>query len=547
MTGLPDIDSRDIRFLPDHLRTLPWIMRARAERDSDRTYMAATDGVYTFAQTWERTRALARGMAARGLGKGDFLAVMMPNCADHVFAWYATVMRGAAYLPINTQYRDFLLEAPLRETRAKGIVIHRDYALQLATLTPEMMTHLRWVAVVGGSLGFSLPSHVEEIPFEELARPQGDDPEVEADPRGVQGVSYTSGTTGPSKGVLVSNIQTFSTASVFMRAVDLTRDDILFSPLPLFHGLASRLGVFPAMLCGARIVIGERFSGTSFWHEVAAARATVAHTIFSIPPILRNQPPGPQDRAHSLRCMYNAHHDPEFEARFGVRLVEAFGMTETGMFIFEDYPNRREGSSGRVHPEYEMRLLDANDEPVATGEPGEICVRARRPWRMMQGYLHKPEATVAAWRNLWFHTGDIARQDADGYVYFVDRVKERIRRRGENIASWDVEAYVDSHPDIAESAAVAHPAPGGEDDVRVIAVLHPGSSLTPRELSDWLAARMPRFMIPRYVEFVAELPRNPTSKVEKYKLVAAGLGEGHHDREGAPQSAYGVRKSAGSS
>jgi crotonobetaine/carnitine-CoA ligase len=366
---------------------------------------------------------------------------------------------------------------------------------------------------------------------------EGDEPEEPATYRDIHSVMYTSGTTGPSKGVLISNAQFFSSACVFLRAVGLTRDDVLFTPLPLFHGLASRLGVLPALMVGAHVVIAERFSGSRFFEQAAECGATVGHTIFTIPPILKAQPPGPFDRGHRLRCMYNAHHDPEFEARFGVRLVEAYGMTETGLVMFTDYPARKEGSTGRIHDDFEVRLVDEFDMPVPLGQPGEIVLRPKLPFIMMQGYLDKPADTIRAWRNLWFHTGDIAREDEEGYFYFVDRVKERIRRRGENISSWDVEHYVGAHPAISECAAVPHPAPQGEDDVRVVAVLKEGERLEPAALMDWLKARMPSFMLPRYLEFVATLPRSPTSKIEKYKITSGGLGPSAWDREAHDPSA----------
>jgi carnitine-CoA ligase len=206
-------------------------------------------------------------------------------------------------------------------------------------------------------------------------------------------------------------------------------------------------------------------------------------------------------------------------------------MTETGLIVFTDYPDRREGAAGRLHEDWEAIIVDENDVPVPAGSVGEIAVRPRRPFIMMQGYLEKPDATIQACRNLWFHTGDMARVDEDGYFYFVDRKKDRIRRRGENISSWDVENFVGAHPDVAECVALPYPADAGEDEVRVVVVFKDGALVTPVDLAAWLEDRMPAFMLPRYIEEMSELPRNPTSKVEKYKLVERGLGPDTHDRE----------------
>jgi crotonobetaine/carnitine-CoA ligase len=532
----PNIDTKDLYRLPQEERRLGWILRDRAAKEGDRTFMRMGDATHSFAGTHAISTDIARGLRNLGVGSGDYVAMMLPNCTEFVLTWFAAALRNAAIVPINPQYRGFLFDAPLRETKTRGLVIHRDLAEALPTLDSKMLAQLEWVAVVGGIEGLDLPPGVNAFEFADLQVEGTDDVEIDGTYRDIHCVMYTSGTTGPSKGVLLSNAQFFSSASVFLRAVALTRDDVLFTPLPLFHGLASRLGVLPALIIGAEIVIGERFSGTRFWQQAAEASATVGHTIFSIPPVLKAQAPGPQDTAHTLRCMYNAHHDAEFETRFNVRLVEAYGMTETGLCIFTDYPDRREGSSGIVHEDYEVQLVDDFDNSVPVGELGEIVLRPKKPYITMQGYLDKPAATVEAWRNLWFHTGDIARQDADGYFYFVDRVRDRIRRRGENISSWDVENFANAHPAIAESVALPYPAPGGEDDIRLVAVLHVGKALDAQTLADWLEERMPRFMLPRYIEFTDSLPRNPASKVEKYKLVNRGLAADVWNREAGTTS-----------
>lgn len=528
---MPKLGNIDLYHLPQEDRRLGWILRARAAEHGDRTYMRVGSESYTFAETYNKSRQIACGLRNLGIGSGDYLAMMLPNCAEFVLAWFGASLRNAGFIPINPSYRGFLFDAPLRETGSRGLVIHRDIFDALATIDPNVAARLEWVAVVGGTEGLEIPFGLKAFDFEDLLVSSNEDPEIKGTYRDIHSVMYTSGTTGPSKGVLLSNSQFFSSACVFLRSVSLTIDDVVFTPLPLFHGLASRLGVLPAMMVGAEIVIGSRFSGSKFWQQVTEAGATVGQTIFSIPPILKSQPPGAYDQAHRLRCMFNSHHDQEFEERFNVRLVEAYGMTETGLCIFSEYPERQQGSSGRIHEDFEVQLVDEFDNPVPPGDLGEIVLRPKKPFMVMQGYLHKPEATVEAWRNLWFHTGDIAKQDANGYFYFMDRMKDRIRRRGENVSSWDVENFVNDHPAISECVALPHPAPGGEDDIRLVVVLKDGAVLGAEELSEWLKSRMPRFMLPRYTEFTAELPRNPTSKVEKYALIKDGLAPDVWDRE----------------
>lgn len=520
---LEDLKSADFYRLSGQDCDLGWILRSRAEKEPNKTFIRMGYETFSFAETFSLANNIARGLRKLGVSSDDYVAIMLPNCCEYILGWFGVILSNAAIVPINPQYRGFLLGSPLRDTKAKGLIIHRNLFDAIPTLEPDVLKQLNWIAVVGGTKDLAPLGNFNIFDFDELKIEGSENFENQVDYRKIHCVSYTSGTTGPSKGVMLSNKQFFSSACVFLRAVAMTHQDILFTPLPLFHGLASRLGVLPSLIVGAEVVISPRFSGTNFWKDATEAKATIAHTIFSIPPILKSQQPSPQDTAHCLRCMYNAHFDPEFEERFKVRLVEAYGMTETGLCVFTDYPNRRPGSAGIAHEDFEIQLVDNFDNAVDDGAPGEIVIRPKKPYLMMQGYIDKPEATVAAWRNLWFHTGDIAKRDEDGFFYFIDRVKDRIRRRGENISSWDIENFVNYHPSIAESVALPHPAPEGEDDIWLVGVVKPNEDLSPLELFNWLKKRMPKFMLPRYIEFLDELPRNPINKVEKYKLIQNGL------------------------
>ncbi len=524
--------------LPLEARTLAPILLERARTEGDRPYLTSGGRTYSFRETVTIVHGLARGLRRLGVEKGNHVALLLPNGAEFVFTWYACCVVGAVMVPINTSYTGQLLEYVLRDSGSRGLVVTRDLLPALATIPSDVRAGLAWSAVVGGVDELELPiGPGRYVDYESVIEMDGPDPTVPTDFRDVHCVMYTSGTTGPSKGVVMPNGHFFSSTCTFLRAVGLERDDVLFTPLPLFHGVGSRLGVLPAFMVGAHVVIAERFSASRFWEQATTAGATVAHTIFTIPPILKAQAPSQWDRAHRLRAMYNAHHDDEFEARFNVRLVEAYGQTETGLTIYTRYPERRHGTAGRIHEDWEVRLVDEWDRPVADGDVGEILLRPRRPSIMMRGYLNKPAETLATLRDLWFHTGDFASRDADGYFTFAGRKKERIRRRGENISSWEIEKVVDDHPDIVESAAVGHPAAAGEDDIRVVAILRPGATLTAEALVDWLRERLPRFMVPRYVEFVDDLPRTPSNKVEKHVLITQGLATSAWDRESAARSA----------
>lgn len=532
----------DMYNLPLEQRVLGPILAEKARTEGTRPYMTVGGRTYSFAETDRIARALGRGMKGLGVRKQDAVTMLLPNSAEFVLSWYACSVIGAVFVPINPSYTGYMLDYILKDSGTRALIVDRSLAPALLSVPADTLKKLDFVAIVGGKDDLVLHEGPGRyLDFEELMVNGQEDPEVPCTFRDIHSIMYTSGTTGPSKGVILPNGHFFSSTCTFLRALRLDSNDVLFTPLPLFHGLASRLGVLPALMVGAHVVIAEKFSATQFWKQVTECGATVGHTIFTIPPILKAQPPSKWDKAHKLRAMYNANSDPVFEERFNVRLVEAYGLTETGLTIYSHWPERREGSCGQAHEDWDIEIVDESGFPVAAGEVGEIVCRPRLPSIMMDGYLNKPEETLRTIKNLWFHCGDYAKRDADGYFYFTGRKKERIRRRGENISGFEIERIVSMHADIAEVAAIAHPAEGGEDDVRCVIIRRGGSELTPEELMDWLQPRMPFFMLPRYIEFVEDMPRTPSAKIEKYKLVEAGLSAEAWDRE---KAGYRIERSA---
>lgn len=518
--------------LPLEQRLLAPILAAQAKQEGERPYLTFGKRTWSFRETHETVRSIARGLRSLNVQKRESVGMLMHNSAEFIFSWYACTVVGAVFVPINPSYTGYMLEYVLRDAGPRGLIVDRDLAPALATLSAEALAQLHWVAVVGGIDGLDLPKgKVRYLDYAGVSQPTGPDPEVESDFRDLQSIMYTSGTTGPSKGVMLPNAHFFGSSMTFLRALALGRDDVLFTPLPLFHGLASRLGALPALMVGAHVVVAERFSASKYWQQVTECGATVGHCMFTIPPILKAHPPGPYDRAHKLRAMYNANSDPDFEQRFNVRLVEAYGATETGLTIYTHWPERKIGSCGKAHEDWDIALVDEYDRPVPDGEVGQVVARPRRPWIMMEGYINKPAETQSTSRNLWYHSGDYARRDADGYFFFVGRLKEHIRRRGENISSFEIERIISMHADVAECAAVAHPDPAGEDNIRCVIVLRAGATLTATALMDWLQPNMPPAMLPRYIEFVTALPYTASQKVEKYKLIDDGLAAHAWDKE----------------
>lgn len=525
------VEELDLSNLPNEKRSLGYWLRHRAATDGDKAYLTIGAQTHTFGSTEALSRSVARGLAARGIAEGDRVMLLTPNCPEFVFTWFAASLLGAITVPINFNLRGALVDALITDARPKMLVLHGSLLPVLATLAPEVLATVEWIAVIGApDPGGASPGLAPRmIPFADLRRDDGPDPEIAPDFRRVQMVSYTSGTTGPSKGVVASNAAAFCPAINIIKVLGMARGDTIYAPLPLFHGMSSRQGVVPALLLGLHVVIDERFSASRYWRRAAECGATRGILLHSLIPLLKAQPPDPSDRAHKIKAVFNASHDREFEERFGVHITEAFAMTETSHLINTPFPERKWGSTGKAHPDWEIRLIDADGFEVPAGQAGELVARPRKPFLMMEGYLNKPQATLDAFKGLWYHTGDIARMDDEGYYYYLDRKKDRIRRRGENVSSAEIEAGVCAHPEVVECTALPHPAGDGEDDIRVLAILAPGSRLEPQALSEWLAERMPKFMRPRYLEFVPDLPRTGTDKVEKAKLVAAGLGPGVWD------------------
>lgn len=470
----------------------------------------------------------AKRLDALGVGEGARVGLLLPNGAEFVFLWFACAHLGAAIVAINPQFRGALLDNALGAPGCTVAVVDPASADALETLAPGVRARITTVLAVGdvqsGLAGaISIAGWSQDEPGAEIP--------ARGDHRAVQVISFTSGSTGPAKGVLISNTQALDSACTYVHAVALTVDDTLYTPFAFFHGMSTRLGLVPALLVGSHVVVAAKFSASRYWQEASACRATVAQTLPPMTAMLKALPPGPYDRDHQVTRMYNSRADDEFEQRFGVRLVEAYGMTEIGLPIYSAFPDRRKGAAGRLHPGWEMAIVDDDDQPVAPGASGELVFRPRQPWLLMLGYVGNAEATAEATRNLWFHSGDIGRQDEEGYIYFIDRRKERIRRLGENISSFDVESLVSAHPDVRECAALAHPASLGEDDMRIVVVPAEGVTISAPALYDWLAGVMPKYMLPRYIEFAAALPRTATNKIEKHKLKEAGLSPQAWDRE----------------
>ncbi len=473
---------------------------------------------------------IAGALEGLGVRRGDRVAIMMQNVPEFVAVWFALARSGIVEVPLHTQYREHLLRHVLAETGARVLLCDAEFVPRLAGLELDALEHV----VVRGAVdeGVDIAARMHDL--DELAAhaPAAAFPVLGA--RDVACICYTSGTTGPSKGVVLghgANLHLARTASSLM---DYGASDVLFTVFPLSHVNAKFTSVVAAMLTGARLVLDERFSASRHWDTMREHGVTAFNYMGSLLAMLAKQPPGPGDRDHSVRRCYGAQTPaklwPEIEARFGIVLMEHYGMSETGITTYNTAQRRRFGSCGQAAPYYELRLADDAGRDVPTGEAGEILVRPREPGIILQEYFARPETTIEAFGDLWFHTGDRARRDADGFYYFVDRAKDSIRRRGENISSWEVEVVVDAHPAVLESAAYALPDEVSDEEVAVAVVVRPEATVDARELVAHCRRGLAAFAIPRYVHFVAALPKNQNQRIQKFVLREAGIGPSFYDR-----------------
>lgn len=500
------------------------VLRARAASHADAPFLRFGTEVATYGEVHERAGSASRALRGLGVTEGQLVGVMLANSIAYVELYFALAELGAPVVLVNTEFRGYLLEYVLNDAACATLLAGGEFLDALAA-SEDALVHLETIVVPGDGIDVaSLADRFSRIRVVALRSLPDAGAAAEAlgpapAPSDLHCVVYSSGTTGPSKGIMISHAHALTKAVEVLRICRFTSEDVLYSPLPLFYSMGLLRGVLSVALVGSSIALRDRFSVSAFWDDVREHEATVAHCVFSIPKMLATAPRRDDDGDNPLRCMFNAQHDADFEQRFGVTLVESYGLTEAGNAIYNRLGEPVvAGSCGRVSDDWEVRLGDASGREVAVGETGEILLRPLEPACVMLGYLNKPEVTATTFRDLWLHTGDLARRDERGYYFYQGRNKDVIRRRGQNISAWEVEEILRSHPGVVEAAALARPSDVGEDDVRVILVATDGGALDLAEVAAFCERRMPAFMVPRYLEQVDELPKTPSGRVEKYKL-----------------------------
>lgn len=515
---------------------LPELLRERARELGDAPFLsfAVDDATATYAQADERSDRLAAGLARLGVARGDRVLVMTGNRLEFVLTWFALNKLGAFHAPINTDYRGEFLEHVANTAQARIMVVESQH-VPTVVASRERMPALEQLVVIGelpgGGTGGLTVRPFASVPSDD------EPPRVEVAPSDVYSVLFTSGTTGRSKGALMPYAHGHLLNERNLELLDLDGGSTYISELPLFH-INAHMTVYGCLIVGARARLEERFSASRWLSRLRASEATHSSMLGVMVDFVMRQPPTAHDRDHRLRSVWMVPCVPElarrFRDRFGVeRIVTSYGTSETGMVARRVVDRSDDVSSGPVGDQfYDVRVVDGDDEPLPQGEVGEIVVRTKLPWTVTQGYFGAPDTTVEAFRNLWFHTGDAGRFDENGNLCFVDRLADRIRRRGENVASADVEHVLARHEWIAEAAVVAITADeeGGEDEIKACLVLADGHAFDAEALWAWCDERLPYFAVPRYFEILAELPKTPTEKVIKQRLREQAPDAALHDR-----------------
>ena len=513
--------------------TIDGLLDLRADDSPGTTFLRFSSGDLTFAEARHRSTGLAHGLADLGVQRGQLVPVLMPNGPTFAITWLALSTLGAVSTLLNTAFRGPSLVHALNLSGADTVIADAGLVPHLAEVA-DQLTHLRRVVVVGDTQAIPVLSGVQILDHAALCT---DDRRSVTTLHSVTDpamVLFTSGTTGPSKGCVLSHRYAVRQAQLMIDNLELRGDDVLYCPFPMFHIDATVMTVVPAMLLGTTAAIGDRFSASGFWDEIRRARATVFDFMGATLTMLHKLPTDAGDRDNPARLGWGVpvpEFAPDFEARFGVKLVELYGSTDAGVPMYHPVNEpRRPGSCGRPIPQYDVRLVDGEGVEAPVGTVGEIVVRPNESSLMSDGYYGMPTATLESRPDGWFHTGDLARRDADGYFYFVGRRTDSIRRRGENISAFEVEEVVKLHPAVLDAAAYGVPSDLTEEDVMVAVVPRPGNHVDPRELTDFCANRMGGHMVPRYVDVVESLPRTPTEKVEKTRLRERGVTASTWDR-----------------
>ena len=506
-------------------RTFPGLLKLQAEL-GNKPLIRTVGASLTYAEAPDRAARVAGVLAEAGVRPGDRVATLLSNRIEFLEMWFGVTWLGAILAPINVAFRGDQLRHMIGISRP-GVIVTEERLLPYLRAVPEALAGVTAIFIVDHDRhGSDKMAPIDGILLEPMTLDAEPLDPYPVKPSDSAIILYTSGITGPSKGVICPHAQFYWWGILTGESLGVTGSDVLFTVLPFFHTNALNT-VWQALLNGTTCTFQSRFSASAFWEQCRETGASVTYLLGAMVQILLKQEAGDLDRRHGIRIALSpatpADQVTQFQDRFGVTLVEGYGSTETNLVLSNVIGGYMPGTMGRLVDGFEVRIVDEMDRDVEEGEAGEMLVRHREPFSIASGYFGNPEATLSAWRNLWFHTGDRVSRDPDGAYRFVDRITDAIRRRGENISSWEVEQALISHPDIASAAVIGVPSELGEEEVMAFIVPRTGSACDPVELIRFLEPRLAYFAIPRYLKFMSDLPMTENGKVKKYVLRAEGV------------------------
>jgi crotonobetaine/carnitine-CoA ligase len=519
---------------PADICVLRYALERNARTRPDEVFAAFEGGErWTFAQTLQQVEQLAGNLHQLGVRQGDHVVLVLPTSPMALRAMFAINYLGAAYVPVNPALKGSSLEHVLHNAGAAFAIVHDSVLDRIVAAAPPV---LKAIVRSGDAAAVRTPEgiviHGVSVLSTSVIPPP--DPPKPIQPFDLQSIIYTSGTTGRSKGVLSSYMHSYSCVGPDAWNC-LTAGDRQLLHMPIFH-IGGAFIATVALCVGSSIAVVSHFRTEAFWDQIRELEVTSAFLLGAMATFLLKQPPRASDRDHRLHMVFIVplgQSGPAFHDRFGVDVYTLFNMTEICTPLISGANPVKHSICGRPRAGVEVRLVDENDCSVADGEVGQLILRTEAPWAMNHGYNNNPQATADAWRNGWFHTGDAFIRDADGDYRFVDRLKDAIRRRGENISSYEIEVELLCHPAIREAAAIPVASEFSEDEVLVVLAPASGASLDPEEIIRHLLPRVASHMLPRFVRIMDELPKTPTSKVEKHILRTEGVTADTWDRERA--------------
>lgn len=506
------------------------VIRQRVTQHPRQTWLKFKDSEISWEQALANIQRAANGLLDLGVRPGERVALMMGNRPEFLWLHFAAGFIGAVSVPVNTSQRGATLQHILADSDCAAVIFENP--LKDAVLAvKDKLPNLRATVVADGSTSKGIDWELGRL-FEHADT----EPEVQIEKDfGAANILYTSGTTGPPKGVVATgtDVQAFAT---MLGSLKVKPGETMYTALPLFHANALLASAIGSILLDAKLALAQRFSASRLWDDCRRYEAVEFNALGGMIPILMKQPPSPDDRKHQVRVVLSAACPASvwrtFEERFAVRIIEFYGMVDAPGLLLNDVG--RAGSMGKPIGTAEFRIVDDNDQPLPPGKVGELVFR--QPQGQLSRYHNLPDATAEAYRGGWFHSGDLAKTDEEGFFYFCGRKKASIRRRGENISAWEIETAINQHPAVLESAAYAVPSELGEDEVEVAVVLRPGAELPPEQLLDFCQGRMAHYALPRFVEFVDDLPKTGTHRIQYEALRKRGVTARAWDREKAGYS-----------